>query len=164
LDPEELWRKHQRWIDLVTGMHAEFQWTKNASVAWHSPRKPLAASKVALVCTAGIHLASQPAYDLSNPRGDWSFREIPSDSPAGAISVSHAHYDTEAAERDIDCVFPIRTLRALAARGVVGAVAKTHYGMMGFVPNGAPVAQESAPAIARRLAEEGVDAVLLTPG
>ncbi|MDA8343911.1 MAG: glycine/sarcosine/betaine reductase selenoprotein B family protein [Thermaerobacter sp.] len=164
LDPEELNRKHQRWIALVTEMHAEFQFTRNASVAWTNLGKPLSESTVALVCTAGIHLKSQPAYDLLNPHGDWSFREIPGDAPAQAIGVSHSHYDTEAPQRDIDCVFPIRTLRTLVARGVVGAAAKTHYGMMGFVPNGTPIVEETAPEIARRLAADGVDAALLTPG
>ncbi len=164
MNKEELRAKHGRWIALVTDMHAEFRYTSNPSVAWTKPRKPLRDATVALVCTAGIHLKSQTPYDLLNPHGDWSFREIPGDTPAEAIVVTHSHYDTEAPERDIDCVFPIRTLRTLAQRGVIGASAQIHYGMMGFVPNGAPIAEETGPEIARRLARADVDAVLLTPG
>ncbi len=164
LDPADLERKHKRWIALVTEMHPEFRFTRNADVAFTPLARPLAESTLALVCTAGVHLASQPPYDLRNPHGDWSWREIPSDSAAEDVRFAHVHYDTAGPEADVDCVFPLRSVRRLAARGVIGAVAPRHFGMMGWIPDGAPVQRETAPELARMLKADGVDMVLLTPG
>jgi len=49
------------------------------------------------------------------------------------------------------------------ARGVLGGVAPSHYSFMGALRDVAKLESESGPEVARRLRDEGADAVLLTP-
>lgn len=160
----DLKRKFDRWTQLVTDMHAEFSFHGNPSAAWTPLTRPLSQMKVGLLGTGGIHLKNQEPFDLMDHHGDWSFRIIPSDAAAGDLMASHTHYDTTAANEDINCVFPVDALRTMVANGEIGGVTPVHVGMMGFVPNGAPLRDESAPQVARLFKESGADAVVLVPG
>jgi D-proline reductase (dithiol) PrdB len=164
MNSQELSTKFDRWIQLVTDMHAEFRFTGNPHAAWTPVTKPLSAMKIGLLGTGGVHLKSQEPYDLMNRHGDWRYRLIPSESTAADLMASHTHYDTDDANRDINCIFPIDALRTLAAGGEIGGVSPVHIGMMGFIPNGEPLRDETAPAIARIFREAGADAVLMVPG
>lgn len=161
---QELAAKFQRWLSLVTEMHSEFSFTGNPVSAWTPVSKALAQMRVGLLGTGGIHLRSQAPFDLLDHHGDWSYRIIPAETDGTSLLASHAHYDTTAANEDINCVFPIDTLRALAAGGEIGGVTPVHVGMMGFIPNGEPLRQETAPQVARIFREAGADAVVLVPG
>jgi D-proline reductase (dithiol) PrdB len=124
--------------------------------------KPLRSVVIALVTTAGVHLKSQPVFDVE--AGDASWRAIPSDTPEEALMISHTHYDRSDADRDINAVFPLERLRELAAEGVIKAPAATHYGLMGYIPDTKPLIEATIPAIIRRLRADGVDGVVLNPG
>jgi len=52
----------------------------------------------------------------------------------------------------------------LAAEGFIGSVADVHAGFMGGGGNQEKFKNETGPAIAKMLKEEGVDAVILTAG
>ena len=128
-------------------------------------RKPLAAARGALITTAGVHLLSQPPFDMVNPDGDASYRVIPGAARAGEITITHNYYDHSDADRDLNVVFPLDHLRDLAARGVIGSVAPRHFGFMGHIdgPLIAVLTGQSAPDVAARLRADGVDFVFLTP-
>jgi D-proline reductase (dithiol) PrdB len=111
-----------------------------------------------------VHLKNQPAHDLLDAHGDASFREIPGDTHANDIAVDHSHYDTDDANADPNCVFPIDRLHELVAMGIVGAVAPVNYGFMGFIPDGRLLRDTTAPIVAEQLLNQGVDVVVLTPG
>jgi D-proline reductase (dithiol) PrdB len=77
--------------------------------------------------------------------------------------MSHAsvNFDRTAFQRDINVVFPLDRLRAMAAAGAIGSLAATHYSFMGATdPRGM---EANARAVAGRLKSDRVDAVLLTP-
>ena len=58
-------------------------------------------------------------------------------------------------------MFPLDRLRELAAEGVIGSVAATHYSFMGAMD---PVQMEPyAREVASQLKSDAVDAVLLSP-
>ena len=80
------------------------------------------------------------------------------------LVINDAYYNHCDADRDINCIFPIERLRELAAEGIIGAVAPNHYsGFMGRIYTRSAVTGEAAPALARRLQEEQVDAAALVP-
>ena len=160
----DLEERFRRWLKLIGEMHGNAHFTPNESIAWVPMRKPLKECVIALVSTAGVHLKSQPPHDVLNPHGDTSFREIPGDTPASALAVDHTHYDTTDANADPNCVFPIDRLHELAVSGMIGGVAPMHYGLMGFIPDGRLLRDSTAPVVAQRLDDIGVDAVVLTPG
>jgi len=129
-----------------------------------SPRRrlerPVDASRVALVGTAGAFLRGQPAFSLG-PGGDPSFREIPAD--AERLRLAHVGYDVPRARKDPDVVFPLALLRELAADGAIGELAPRNYSFMGYVPDSRPLLSDSGPEVARRLGADGVNLVLLVP-
>jgi D-proline reductase (dithiol) PrdB len=131
-------------------------------VPWAPLVKPLSACRVALVTTGGVHLDSDPPFDLASRDGDPTVRRIPADVEPRRLRISHSHYDTRDAERDVNVLFPIERLRELAAEGRIGGVAPTHYSF-GWIRAVDPLVRETAPLVARELLEAGVDAVVLTP-
>ena len=110
-------------------------------------------------------LECQQPFDTAAQQGDPTFRLIPSDVDVSRLRIAHTHYSHERAEKDINVIFPIERLRALAWEGTIGSLATSFYSF-GFDlhvkelvgPDG------SASQIAGRMVEEGVDAALFTPG
>lgn len=164
LNESYLEKKLQKWLESVSKWHDHFIWTPNLKPAWFSPRKPLNQSRVALVSTSGVHLRSQEPFDTKNEAGDWSYRRIPSSIVPEELMISDEHYDHSEVDNDINCIFPITHLQALLEQGLIGSIADTYYGFMGFVPNPKKLIQKTAPEVAQSLKEEFVDIVLLTPG
>ena len=124
------------------------------------PKKPLNESRLALVTTGGVHLPDQEHFDIDDPIGDCSYREIPTD--AQSLTWTHAYYRPDEGS-DLDAVFPLWTLRDLATEHVVGRLNTRHFSFMGAIHDPTPLAEKTAPEVAEKLAEDGVDAVLLTP-
>ena len=56
--------------------------------------------------------------------------------PAGDILTSHVsiNFDRAGFQRDLNVIYPIDRLRELAAEGVIGGVAETHFTVMGSTP------------------------------
>jgi D-proline reductase (dithiol) PrdB len=137
-----------------------------AAVPWCPARVRLPEARIALVTSAGVHLKRDRPFDMVNPQGDASFRIIPGDAGCGDLTITHDYYDHRAADRDVNCVFPLERLRELAAAGWIGSVAPRHIGTMGHILGAEErrLVAESAPAIAGLLAEDGVDYVIATPG
>jgi len=124
------------------------------------PQKPLHECRLALATTGGVHLPEQPRFDIDDPLGDCSYREIP--GGAEALTWPHAYYRPDKGT-DLNSVFPLWTLRELEHEGVVGGLNHRHFSFMGAIHDPGPLVRETAPEVAGKLADEGVDAVLLTP-
>ncbi len=122
--------------------------------------KPLSECRLALVTTGGVHLPDQPRFDIDDFSGDCSYREI----PAGATDLTWTHaYHRPDEATDLDSVLPLWTARELAGEGVIGALNPRHFSFMGAIHDVGPLVGETAPEVAGKLADDGVDAVLLTP-
>jgi D-proline reductase (dithiol) PrdB len=104
-----------RFPGLVERWAKSHDFVINVHVPWAPLRKDLKDSRVALLTTAGVHLRSQPAYDMEDREGDPTFREIPAD-------------------QDINVVFPIERPMELEAERVIGPVAPRHFSSMGPYP------------------------------
>jgi D-proline reductase (dithiol) PrdB len=157
-------QKFDAWREVVDKMHANSVFTANESVAFTRLSKPLSECRLALASTAGVRLKSQPPFDLEDERGDWSWRRIPGDVDVRDVIVEHIHYDTTDANEDPNVVFPIDALRSLARDGTVGDVSTLHAGLTGWIPDGTPLKEQTAPEVAHALKDADVDAVVLTPG
>jgi D-proline reductase (dithiol) PrdB len=123
--------------------------------------KPLSACRVAIVTTAGLHRRSDRPFGP----GEQTARSIPSDTPASEIVQSHTSlgFDRTSIMRDLNVTFPIDRLRDLAARGAIGGLGPNNYSVMGALRDTARIEAETGPDLARRLREDGTDAVLITP-
>ncbi len=138
-------------------------------IPWAKVGKPLAASRVALLSTAGLSMKGDAPFDMEGERrrptwGDPSWRRLSADATSAAIEANHLHIDTSYILRDLDVALPLDRLRELAAEGIVGEVAPTHYSIMGYQgADSRALETESAPAIAAAMRDERVDIALLAP-
>jgi D-proline reductase (dithiol) PrdB len=120
---------------------------------------PLSQRRVAIVSSAGLVVRGEMPF-----RGrDADYRAIPADTKRAELLVSHIsiNFDRTGLEEDWNVAFPLDRLRELAADGVIGSVAATHYSFMGASD---PLQMEPhARELADRLRRDQVDAVLLCP-
>lgn len=135
---------------------------------WTLLKRPLSECVVALASTAGISLRQDRPFDTAGERqdpwwGDPSFRVIPKTATEQDVRVDHLHVDTSYAEKDLDCIFPLRRLQELEEVGEVGRAAPSHYSLMGYILDPRILLSETVPAIIQCLKEESVDAVTLIP-
>ena len=136
---------------------------------WAPFPERLAESTIALLSSAGVHLATDDPFDVDRERaepgwGDPTWRAIPRDTPQGALGMAHLHVNAADTLADHEVSLPLRTLDALVADGVVGASAPTHYGVMGYQQAGLEHWRTTtATEIVARLRDEHVDAILLAP-
>ena len=122
--------------------------------------KRLSSARVALVTTGGVHLPEDLPFDIDDPAADCSYREI----PASAERLTWTHYYHRPREiGDLETVFPLKTLRRLVEEGVVGSLNRRHFSFMGAIHDPGPLVDGTAPEVAAKLLDDGVDAVLLTP-
>jgi D-proline reductase (dithiol) PrdB len=124
------------------------------------PQKPLTRCRLALVTTGGVHLPTDARFDIDDPSGDCSYREI----PAGATDLTWTHaYYRPGEGSDLDSVFPLWTARELVSEGMIGGLNHRHFSFMGAIHDPRALVRETAPEVAAKLADDGVDAALLTP-
>jgi D-proline reductase (dithiol) PrdB len=125
------------------------------------PGQPLGACRVAIVTTAGLHRRDDRAFGP----GEQTFRVIAADAPRSEIVQSHTSlgFDRVPIMRDLNITFPVDRLRELVERGELGGVGPRHYSVMGALRETTRLEAETGPEIGRRLRDEGVDAVLITP-
>ena len=120
---------------------------------------PLAHRRVAIVSSAALIRRGERPF----PFGSAECRFLPASLPAADLLMSHVsiNFDRAGFQRDLNVVYPIDRLRELAAEGVIGDVAETHFTIMGSTdPVGmAPAADQ----IAGQLRQERIDSVLLSP-
>ncbi|MDQ3250052.1 MAG: glycine/betaine/sarcosine/D-proline family reductase selenoprotein B, partial [Chloroflexota bacterium] len=115
--------------------------------------------------TAGVHLRTQPAFDMETPDGDATYREIPNKVALAELMITHKYYDHTDADADLNVVFPLAHFRDLADKGVIGSLASVHFGFMGHIDQAqvSILNTQTAPAVAAKLRADGVDAAFLTP-
>ena len=133
----------------------------NDGAPFVTPGKPLAACRLAIVTTAGLHRRGDRPFGP----GEQGYRVIASDTPTHEIIQSHTSlgFDRTAIMRDLNISFPVDRLRELRASGRLGGLGPNNYSFMGALRDAPRVETETGPEVGRRLREEGVDAVLITP-
>jgi D-proline reductase (dithiol) PrdB len=115
--------------------------------------------RVAIVSSAGLVVRGEDPFRGRDP----DYRAIPADTQPENLLMSHIsiNFDRVAFQEDWNTVFPLDRLNELAADGVIGSVARTHYSFMGATD---PVEMEAhARDLAGRLKQDEVNAVILSP-
>ena len=123
-------------------------------------RRKLEESLVCLVSTAGVRAKSDAAF---NVEGDNSFRRIDASLSASELAVDDAHYDHGCIDQDVNCVFPVDRLTALAREQRIAGTTAEHFSM-GYSQALRDLRETTVPQIARAVSAARPDAVLLTGG
>jgi len=119
----------------------------------------LSRRRVAIVSSAGLVVRGANPFRGRDP----DYRAIPADTKPEELLISHIsiNFDRTGFQEDWNVVFPLDRLNELAADGVIGSVAQTHYSFMGATD---PVQMEPyARALAGHLKHDQVDAAILSP-
>lgn len=124
--------------------------------------KELSAATVTLACATGVYAPGQEPFPLEDP-GDESYREIASDVAVEDLKIVHGHYDHSEADADPNIVFPLASLRELAAEGFIGSVNPVHYSY-GFTTKLRDLYEKTFPEIADKIERSKTKLVLLTAG
>ena len=119
----------------------------------------LSERRAAIVSSAGLVVRGEDPFRGRDP----DYRVIPAETRSEELLVSHIsiNFDRTGFQEDWNVVFPLDRLNELAAEGVIGSVAATHYAFMGATD---PLQMEPhARELAGRLKQDTVDAVILSP-
>jgi D-proline reductase (dithiol) PrdB len=148
----KLWARHSKFVEF-----SDSPWTRVAM--------PASQCRLALVTTGGVHLLSQPPFNMKDPAGDPTFREIPAATAKKNLAITHDYYDHSDADKDINIVFPIERVLDLKKFGDIGDVNHRHFSFMGHITDQHVHAlmRDTAPQVASALKADGVNIVILTP-
>ena len=156
-----------KYIDMIRDRYSRlgypaYKWYRAEGPPALTPlKKPLAESKVGVLCTAGTYVKGQVAYYYKD---DTSIRAIPKSTPVSEIRFSHlTEQYLPAARKDPNCVFPIEPLARLEAEGGVGEVADELFSCMGAVYSQRRTREELTPRIVERFEAQNVDLAFLIP-
>ncbi|NIO19364.1 MAG: hypothetical protein GTN76_01110, partial [Candidatus Aenigmarchaeota archaeon] len=150
-----------RFPTLLDRWAKSHDFVNNVDIPWTPLLKDTRDSRIALVTTAGVHLRSQPPFDMEDKEGDPIFREIPAGAQIDDLMITHNYYDHRDADQDINVVFPIKRLEELEREGVIGQVAPRHFSFMGHIVGRyiETLVSRTGPEVAKRLKADSVDAV-----
>ena len=142
-----------------------YPWRRIDPVPWAPLQKPLKDSRLALVSSAGLVLPDQNPFDESIRGGDYSVREIPSDTDVSTLIDTHRSdlYDHAGLRQDPNLAFPLDRLRELVQKKRIGSLNHRQLSYMGSITAPGRLVKKTAPKDVRRLVEDGVDAALLVP-
>ena len=142
-----------------------YPWRRIDPVPWAPLKKPLKESRLALVSSAGLVLPGQEPFDESIRGGDYSTREIPSDTDVSTLIDSHRSnlYDHAGLRQDPNLAFPLDRMHELVQKGRIGALNHRQLSYMGSITAPGRLIKKTAPRDMQGLLEDGVDAALLVP-
>jgi hypothetical protein len=123
-------------------------------------RGRLEETSICIVSTAGVRHRDDRPFDTD---GDTSWRVIAGDTEAKDLRYDDTHYDHSCVDRDLNCVFPIDRVRALAAEARVGGLTARHFSL-GYSQALREMREKTIPVLAREVDRERPGAVLLTGG
>jgi D-proline reductase (dithiol) PrdB len=143
--------------------------TGGEPIPWAPLEKKASECRVALISSGGLYCRDDEPFDLEREKrepllGDPSFREIRRNIPQKEIGVAHLHYENTHALEDYNCMLPMGALEDLLEQGRIGDIAEYHLTIMGYQPKVGTLINKTAPRMAERLEEMGVDLVFLSPG
>lgn len=142
----------------------QFHFTELGPSPWTAPPAALAATRVALVTTAALHLAGDAPFRTATERlGDTGYRIVPRGTPPFALDLDAPYVDRRHVAQDPEVALPLAALEALHRAGLVGEPAPRHVSFSGGIVWPWPALAEPARETAEIFLEDGVGAVVLLP-
>ena len=160
-----------KWVTLFRIPGIRELWAKSyqgvtcEDIPWTPLNKPLAQCRIGLVTTGGLHLRSDPPFEMGDPDGDPSFRTVPCDAEASELVITHHYYDHRDADRDLNLIWPRDVLKSLESAGSIGPLVLQSVSFMRHIngPHLNTLIQESARSAAQEIRKQQADVVLLVP-
>jgi D-proline reductase (dithiol) PrdB len=127
-------------------------------------RKPLAASRLTLVSSCGVHLKTDQPLDVCHPFGDFRFMRVPSGAKRDELIIHQLKYPHDDADLDINVIFPIERLQELCEEGCLAKLTPNFFSFIGYNMDPEKFERTVAEGIAEAVVqEEHADCALLAP-
>ena len=137
---------------------------KESFVAQAQLRKPLAASRLTMVSSCGVHLKTDQPLDVCHPLGDFRFVRVPSRAKHDDLIIHQLKYPHDDADLDINVSFPIERLQELCGEGHLGGLTANFFSFIGYNMDPEKFERTVAVGIAEAVVqEERADCALLAP-
>ncbi len=161
---------HVRYIDktreyyLSQGYAKPYRWANFKEVPFTPLKKPLAESRLALVTTSEIALRTWDDQRTPLEKGEaGNVYSFPSDTPIGDLYSQSRSFDKHATTlADVNAYFPVTRLQEMQAAGRFASLAPSAHGVYNAYSQ-RRTRESDAPELLRRIRDEAVDVVLLTP-
>jgi D-proline reductase (dithiol) PrdB len=137
--------------------------TRSEPIPLVRPLKPLAASRLAFVSSAGVQPKGTLPFDVVHPVGDYSFRRVPSNARPADLEIHQIKYPTSGANRDLNVIFPIERLQELVAEGIIGELTEDFISFIGYNMDPERLERTLAEEIAEAVVDQRADIALLAP-
>ncbi len=125
--------------------------------------KPLADARLTFISSAGVQPKGTLPFDVVHPVGDYTFRRVPSDASPSDLEIHQLKYPTDGANRDLNVIFPIERLQALAADGLVGGLTSSFFSFIGYNMDVKRLEATLAEDIADAVVADHAEIALLAP-
>jgi D-proline reductase (dithiol) PrdB len=126
--------------------------------------KQLAASRLTLVSSCGVHLKTDQPLDVCHPFGDFRFMRVPSGAKHDELIIHQLKYPHDDADLDINVIFPIERLQELCEEGCLGKLTPNFFSFIGYNMDPEKFERTVAEGIAEAVVqEEHADCALLAP-
>jgi D-proline reductase (dithiol) PrdB len=142
---------------------AGYPFVTNTNSVLTPVRRALPMLNLALISSAGAFIDGTQPFDLESRDGDMSYKEIPREVGAGELRYAAKGYDPAAVTSDRNSQIPIDRLTEYEGSLVIGRLNECWWSISSYTPNAVRVADELAPALAKRLHRYEVQAALLIP-
>ena len=140
-----------------------YPFVKNRRAPFSPARRALPMLNLALISSAGAYIDGTHPFDTSDPEGDLTFREIPSEIEPEDLRFAGRGYDQTAVESDINSQVPLTRLFEFEGNGIIGQFNPVFWSLCGFIPDAGRVVDELVPALIERVNRNEVQAALLIP-
>lgn len=142
----------------------EFNFASPGPIPWAATPSSLTNVRIALISTAGLHLAGDPPFRAHEVKlGDTSFRVIPHGSDAASLALDAPYVDDKYLKHDLEVALPMKAMERLHADKYIGPPAARHFSFVGGIVRPYPGLADSAVQIGKILLEDRVGAVVLLP-
>ena len=137
-------------------------------IPWTPLPKPLRQTTISLLTSAGISLRTDSPFDMEREKreslwGDRSYRVIPRGTTEKDIDANHLHINTSYTKQDINVILPLTRMAEFEQERIIGRLAPSSYSFYGFQWKNTDFLEEAIKPISKKMKQEGVEAVLLTP-
>jgi D-proline reductase (dithiol) PrdB len=132
---------------------------------WTQLEREVNQCRVTLIASGGVHLKSQTPFNMTDPAGDPTFREIPANISPSDLTITHNYYDHSDADKDINIILPLERIQDLKQSDDIGDVNHRHFSFMGHIMHHHidTLMKDTAPNVAAQLKSDKVDIAILTP-
>lgn len=140
-----------------------YPFVKNKRAPFSPARRALPMLNLALISSAGAYIEGTAPFNTTAPRGDLSFREIPSQLEAEDLRFAARGYDPAAVQSDSNSLLPLGRLLEFESNGIIGQLNPVFWSLSGFIPDAAGLVEEMVPRLVERVKRYEVQAALLIP-